>query len=219
MYQHRFEIFFASQLALLFGSLFYPPALAPYITPILFYFNIVAGSLFFGLRSTSHYLNVLAILLMGLILMGPIWIEEARQVNYLKFSILFIIYLLITYQIIRQVWLVDLIDNKVIFGMMSGFISLGYIGFFIFMTLEIFEPGSFKGIEADVEIGDNIMYLSFITLLTIGYGDIYPATILAKKASILVGLIGQFYLVIITAIVVGKFINQNSPPQGPEKRA
>ena len=54
------------------------------------------------------------------------------------------------------------------------------------------------------------MYFAYITLMTIGYGDILPITDLAQKASMFIGLIGQFYLVILTAIVVGKYINQSS---------
>ena len=53
------------------------------------------------------------------------------------------------------------------------------------------------------------MYYSYITLLTIGYGDILPVSALAHKAAILIGLMGQIYLVVITAIVVGKYINQS----------
>jgi voltage-gated potassium channel Kch len=54
------------------------------------------------------------------------------------------------------------------------------------------------------------MYFSFTTLLTIGYGDILPITQVAQKAAIFVGLTGQFYLVILTAITVGKYLNQES---------
>ncbi len=53
------------------------------------------------------------------------------------------------------------------------------------------------------------MYYSYITLLTIGYGDILPVTTLAQKAAMLIGLSGQIYLVVITAIVVGKYISQS----------
>ncbi len=58
------------------------------------------------------------------------------------------------------------------------------------------------------------MYFSYITLTTIGYGDILTITILARKASILIGLVGQMYLVVITAIVVGKYIKQSSNMKG-----
>ena len=42
--------------------------------------------------------------------------------------------------------------------------------------------------------------------MTIGYGDISPASDMAQKASMLFGLIGQFYLVIVTAVVIEKYI-------------
>jgi voltage-gated potassium channel len=41
-------------------------------------------------------------------------------------------------------------------------------------------------------------------------GEILPVSNLAQKGAILVALVGQFYLVILTAIVVGKYINQNN---------
>ena len=42
--------------------------------------------------------------------------------------------------------------------------------------------------------------------MTIGYGDITPSTGTSQKASILFAMIGQFYLVIITAVVIEKYI-------------
>ena len=102
--------------------------------------------------------------------------------------------------------------------MISGFIALGLVGFFIYMGIELANPESFKGGLLQMQethpntLTEQLMYFSFITLMTIGYGDITPITPLAQSASILIGLMGQFYLVIITAVVVGKFINQKSTP-------
>ncbi len=59
-------------------------------------------------------------------------------------------------------------------------------------------------------IFDQLMYFSYITLLTIGYGDLYPVTVLAQKAGILLGIAGQLYLSIITATIVGKYLNRLS---------
>lgn len=39
-----------------------------------------------------------------------------------------------------------------------------------------------------------------------GYGEITPATEIAQKAAILTGLMGQFYIVVLTAVVVEKYI-------------
>ena len=81
------------------------------------------------------------------------------------------------------------------------------------MSIEMVHPDSFTGLSAmnsaSNTLRESIMYFSYITLLTIGYGDILPVTYLAQKATMLIGLMGQFYLAIMTAIIVGKFINQS----------
>ena len=56
---------------------------------------------------------------------------------------------------------------------------------------------------------DSLLYYSYITLLTIGYGEIFPISPVAQKAAILIGLVGQFYFVIITAVVVEKYIRNS----------
>ena len=75
-------------------------------------------------------------------------------------------------------------------------------------------PNSFNGLMSvnatAKELINNLMYFSYITILSIGYGDISPITPIAKKVAILIGLMGQIYLVVITSIVVGKYINQSS---------
>ncbi len=83
----------------------------------------------------------------------------------------------------------------------------------MFLTVEISNPGSFGGILLDVvsidQKIDSLLYYAYITLLTIGYGEIIPLTPIAQKASILTGLMGQFYIVIITAVVVEKYIRHS----------
>ena len=85
---------------------------------------------------------------------------------------------------------------------MSGLYFIGFFWrFFLFTTIELIEPGSFVGTLLEGEDTamklESIMYYAYITLMTIGYGEIVPATEVAQKAAILTGLIGQFYLVII----------------------
>ena len=83
----------------------------------------------------------------------------------------------------------------------------------MFTSIELFNPGSFGGKLLDISSLDtkidSLLYYSYITLLTIGYGEIIPLTPMAQKASILTGLMGQFYIVIITAVVVEKYIRHS----------
>nr|WP_321232200.1 ion channel [uncultured Psychroserpens sp.] len=217
LYKHRFEIFFATQLFILFGSLLFPSAFFENVlTPILFLVNTIAGIF---LVSKKKKLMWFLIILFGisLVVFGSSMMSrhaEFQENFLLRLSVYFVFYILVTHQIILQIWKAKKVNNLVVIGVMCGYISLGFIAFFLFTTIELLEPNSFKGFVIDVNntsLGlDSIMYYAYITLMTIGYGDIVPVTPLAQKAAIITGLMGQFYLVIVTAIVVGKYIQHNA---------
>lgn len=121
---------------------------------------------------------------------------------------------MVTLAIIYQIWNAKKVNEMVILGVISGYISLGLVAYFICLSIEMFYPGSFQGLLTSFNNpelkNDSIMYYSYITMLTIGYGDVLPITQIAQKSSILIGLMGQFYMVIITAIIVGKYISQSA---------
>lgn len=209
--KYKFELFLGTQIAILFGSLIIPAGISNLITPVLFYLNVIIGCLFISSRERDQKRIIFFFSLTGAILiLSPLIWEGLNFFNYTLFILFFLFHILITYHIIRLLWNTHLVDKRTIFGMMSGFISLGFIGLFIFLSLELVHPGSFSGLsmEEGVSLTDNLMYFSYITLMTIGYGEILPVTLLAQKATILIGLLGQFYLVILTAIIVGKFLSQ-----------
>lgn len=220
LHTYRFELFLLSQIAILFGSLLIPFESFEVVSPILFYINIIAGSLFLGTQEKTRtwVLFVVLIIIGGVFALSEMDGMKNHIFNFLRIIVLFIFHLLVTYKIIKQVWQAKLVNKKVIFGVISGFISLGFIGFFIFISVEVTYPESFTGLnilnDSANTLTERLMYFSYITLLTIGYGEILPVTLLAQKATILIGLIGQFYLVIITAIIVGKFINQTTSNKG-----
>lgn len=216
IYTYRFELFCVTQMIILFGSLVIPGTLfESTIAPIAFLLNLIAGVILISKRKELFWF-FLILLFASSIIFG--WAqtngEMTLSTRYMQYGIYFAFYLTVSYEIIKQVWYAQKVNRTVIYGLISGFVSLGLIGFFIFMGIEITNPDSFEGgllmmkDELPNTLTEQLMYFSFITLMTIGYGEIVPITPLAQKASILVGLMGQFYLVIITAVVVGKFINQ-----------
>ncbi|MEO0573364.1 MAG: ion channel [Bacteroidota bacterium] len=138
-----------------------------------------------------------------------------NQLNTIsRFGLYFVFYVTISIEVIRQVFNAKFVDASVILGLMCGYVALGFLGFFFFMSIELIHPGAFEGVVVASENfylkADGIMYYSFITLLTIGYGEIVPVIPIAQKASILIGLCGQFYMVIVTAVVIEKYIRNST---------
>ncbi|MEO0555534.1 MAG: ion channel [Bacteroidota bacterium] len=214
MYKNRFYIFLATQIAILFGSLFFPVQLFEVtIQPVLLMLNIGAGIL---LISSNKRLTWFFIILFAAsaVVFGSVMLTRTHQDTFfLRLPIYFIFYTVVTFNIIRQVWWANFVNQNVVMGLISGYISLGLLGFFLFMSIELAHPGAFQGnlLDSDqLEIRtDAMMYYAYITLLTIGYGEIVPVVPVAQKAAILVGLIGQFYMVIITAVVIEKYIRHS----------
>jgi len=217
LYKHRFAIFFTTQLFILFGSLLFPiDFFENVLTPILFLINTAAGILLVSKKKKLMWFLII-LFTASLFIFGTSIIQREAEFedNFLsRLSVYFVFYVLVTYQIILQIWKAKKVNNTVVIGLMCGYLSLGFIAFFLFTTIELLEPNSYVGVllegsDAAMRL-DSIMYYAFITLMTIGYGEIIPATPIAQKAAIITGLMGQFYLVIITAVVVGKYINQKS---------
>ncbi|MDT0605966.1 ion channel [Croceitalea rosinachiae] len=212
LYKHRFEIFLATQLMILFGSLFFPPAFFEYIMlPFLYLVSIGAGVLMISKRKRLMWFFI-ALFMGASVMFGSSMISRTENTENIltRLLIYFVFHIIVTYNIIQQVWKSKRVTKNVIIGLMSGYISLGFLAFFLFMSIELLYPGAFQGVLMESEElilkVDSIMYYAYITLLTIGYGEIVPTIPIAQKAAILVGLIGQFYMVIITAVVVEKYI-------------
>jgi hypothetical protein len=82
---------------------------------------------------------------------------------------------------------------------LSVYLLLGLAFAFAHVTLDAFVPGSYS---VDLTQSDAI-YLSFITLTTVGFGDLTPVTDVARTLVIGEAIIGQLYLVSVIALLVG----------------
>ena len=213
LYRLRFEIFLLSQVTVLFGLLIFPTLLfETALSPMLFIVNLGAGVLLISKSKKLMWFCILLLIISIVIFVYNLQTTvNNKSFDFLRMGTFFMFYSVISYEIIKQVWRATTVSKNVILGLISGYISLGLIGFFIFLSIEMANTGSFNGISSSFgQLTDHLMYFSYITILTIGYGDITPATTLAQKATILLGLTGQFYMVIVTATIVGKYISQLS---------
>lgn len=222
IHPYRFELFLFTQMAILFGSLFVPENLfESWISPILLLLNLTIGVVFVAHKKRLYTLILLLLVVSGIIFIYNLFQSEIpKELSLVRLACFFLFYGIVSLEIIGQVAKSKIVEKNVILGLISGYIALGMLAFFMFLTIEIVEPNSFSGLNVlsnsnSGKLSEQLMYFSFVTLLTIGYGEILPTSNLAQKGAVLVALLGQFYLVILTAIVVGKYLNQFQKKQKP----
>ena len=215
LFKYRFEIFFFTIIIILFSPGFLlDNTLSNLLNQVAFVLNFLAGIV---LLSKNKKLMGLFFLLMGIVLILIIreYISD-KTINfleYIKLACYFTFYVIVSFELIKQVVKSKVINKNVIIGLMCGYICIGLVCFFGFFTIELIHPGSYNGIDFDlpnIEKKGALLYFSYVTLLTIGFGDITPATEVSQKITLLTGFLGQFYMVILTAIIVGKYISQIS---------
>ena len=124
------------------------------------------------------------------------------------FAIYFIFFQIIAVELFQQIIRTSNVDFGLLMAAIGGMLALGILGAFGFMFLELLHPGSFSGVDTLDQQGmfDDMLYYSFISLLTIGYGDLIPVTDAARKSSIMLGVVGHVYTAIIMGIIIGKYL-------------
>jgi uncharacterized membrane protein len=68
--------------------------------------------------------------------------------------------------------------------------------------VDVAVPGAFAGVERHDDTPPDWVYFSFVTLTTVGYGDITPVARGARTLAILEALVGQLYPAVIIARLV-----------------
>jgi hypothetical protein len=98
-----------------------------------------------------------------------------------------------------------------IIGAVVTYLLIAVAFMFVFQLLEIVRPGSLSGISDEVRgnrssLVDALMYFSLVCLTTMGYGDIVPVSGFARPIAVLEGVVGQLYLAVMIARLVGLHI-------------
>ncbi len=104
----------------------------------------------------------------------------------------------------KQVLFVGDIDGNKIIGSLSLYLLLGLIWTVIYLLLLAMDPSAFSGVEAaNWQQGfSRIAYYSFVTLTTLGYGDILPTNHVAEFFVYMEAIIGVFYMAIIVSSLI-----------------
>jgi hypothetical protein len=196
-----------STLLLLFGQMFVPNSWGQYAKFILLFQHGLVGLILFFKSKYFRIFFSLFFVILTLALIADI--TEPKQ-YYIYFGIAYIIYFLVlTYKVFNKILLSKEVNHEMLSAVVCGFILLILMSSLVFTSIESIFPNSFTNLGTGVEKWNNLRYFSFISTLTIGFGDIVPINRLAKNATVILSLASHFYTVIVTGIFIGKYINKN----------
>jgi Ion channel. len=98
-----------------------------------------------------------------------------------------------------------------IFAAVSAYLLIAFAFACVYMFMVALTPESFR-FPSPIEttpypaVGASMIYFSFVTLATLGYGDILPYSEAARMLAVIEAVIGQFYVAVIVAVLVSRFI-------------
>ena len=111
----------------------------------------------------------------------------------------------------KQVLFVGGIDGNKIIGSLTLYILLGLIWTMVYLIILAMDPQAFTGIEASnwQQAFARVAYYSFVTLTTLGYGDILPTNHIAEFFVYIEAIIGVFYMAIIVSSLISLHLSEN----------
>ena len=130
-----------------------------------------------------------------------------------------ILFTFIGVHILRFILRQRIITGELIYAGLSVYLIFGLAWASIYHIIDMWQPGAFILSNPDNPRQDffQMWYFSMVTLTTLGYGDIAPASMVARTFVVLEAIMGQFYLAILIASLVGRGITQKHDRIFPPK--
>lgn len=85
----------------------------------------------------------------------------------------------------------------------SIYLLFGLLWSRLYEIVYLIDPDSFNITSHKTNF--TLLYFSFVTLITLGYGDVLPVSLIARNLAILEGVSGQLYMVIMISTLVSEF--------------
>jgi hypothetical protein len=101
-------------------------------------------------------------------------------------------------------------------GAVAAYLLLGVIWAYAYSILSLLRPGAFSGAVHAADGPRAWLYYSFVTLTTVGYGDVLPVHPAARSLAMLEAVVGPLYLAILVARLVGLAVAPGGRARGSD---
>jgi voltage-gated potassium channel Kch len=171
---------------------------------------LVAGS--YALSERRHLFTI-AIVLSGISIISTVLVLVFAQhwAVIVSHICLFLLIAFFSISILAYVLRSGRVTADKIFAAICVYMLIGYAWAFAYVLADEIQPGSFAG-PPDTARSNYVArvmqmrYFSFMTLTTVGYGDVVPRSSAARTMAALEAIMGQLYLTVLVARLVGLHI-------------
>ncbi len=172
--------------------------------------NIVIG--IYGFKSEKMWFHTTIGIVFSIIFVVAIGIIlELLQLYYLHLILLFCFYLWAIFLAGKQVLFTGAVDANRIVGAICIYLLMGLIWTLMYLFIAQSIPGAFNGVEQLIWYDNfaDVAYYSYVTLTTLGYGDISPVAPIARFLVYMEAVVGVFYMAVLVASLIGVGIAEN----------
>ena len=163
---------------------------------------ILIFSIFLHQHDTKLFKVTVASLI--IILINILFFDNNQSVSQYFLKILIVSITIV--ELFREIFKTKIIDSHIISSAISIYVLVGIFWYLLFMFLLMIDPDSFDIRNFNPEmVTIDMIYFSFTTLTTLGYGDITPVSYTAKMWSITEAMMGVMFLAVMISRVVSLF--------------
>ena len=102
---------------------------------------------------------------------------------------------------VRDLGLRRSVDRETVLGAIAAYLTMGMFFAFVYRAIGILQPAPFFGTDGPGDIAQ-VLFFSFITLTTTGYGDLVPAPNPGQTLAVMEAVLGQLFLVTAVAKII-----------------
>jgi hypothetical protein len=204
-------IIFAIMLVLLVNPFIRPLGIMGHLISTLLLAMIPLASAFALTGDRKKSIVVLLMAAPFVILDGLNVFFTSHPLMVVAYSFGTILYFYIVFLLVKSLLSIKVITADMIYCAISIYLLIGIMWAGVYTVLEGISPGSFSVASETVDL----LYFSFVTLTTVGFGDVAPLSILGKRLAVFEAAMGSIYMAVIIAMIVGRYMSMQTE-QDPE---
>ena len=177
---------------------------------ILYFLNLVVVLAIIYEVSYNLFQFLLALLIaVPILVIG--WLPETPALDFAHTVLNTLLYAYAIFMILSVLMPLETVDIEAIYGTISLYILIGLCWANVYKVIDYFNPGAFVFSNQTIDRAFDwvdYLYYSFVTLTTLGYGDIVPVAPQARSSAILESISGVIFIAVMVSKTIGLYVSE-----------